>query len=136
MPLPLGDAWRGLCRVPGQAPFEPEPATLVPFCHLGYARGRCAHFPTTDAGADAVRFVVCREGDAAIDVQFVCERAHHPFAHGSLRYSLALRGFVDAAEENLLRQAEAYIESYLRRKEANYGEKKRSLPDEHPSKQP
>jgi hypothetical protein len=119
MPLPLGDAWQGLCCVPGQPPCEPEPATLVSLCHLGYARGRCAHFPTADPGADAVRFVVCREGDTGIDLQFVFERAHHPFALGRLRYSPALRGFVDAAEGSLLRQAEAYIESYLRRKEAS-----------------
>jgi hypothetical protein len=116
MPLPLGDAWRGLCRAPGVEPFEPEQTMLVPFCHLGYARGRCAHFPKSDSGADAVRFVVNRESNTEIKLYYVLERDHHPFSHGQLCYSLSLSRFNEGAEENVLCQAAAYVESYLRRR--------------------
>jgi hypothetical protein len=116
MPLPLGDAWRGLCRAAAGQPFEPEPAMLVPLCHLGYARGRCAHFPPTDAGADAVRFAVDQESAAEISLCYVLERDHHPFTHGCLLYSLTRGGFPEGPGDTLLRQAEAYLESYLRRR--------------------
>jgi hypothetical protein len=143
MPLPLGDAWRGLCRAAAEQPLEPEPAMLVPFCHLGYARGRCAHVPPDDAGADAVRFTVDRESSAEIRLYYVLERDHHPFSHGQLLYSLTHGGFPEGprertgvrrappnstgnfaphpvvrkfSEDTLLRQAEAYVESYLRRR--------------------
>jgi hypothetical protein len=115
MPLPLGDAWRGICRAPGVEPFEPDQAALVPFCHLGYARGRCAHFPASDDAADAIRFAVDREAGAEIHLHYVCERNHHPFSLGKLCYSLSVGQFREEAAENLLRQAEAYIASYLRR---------------------
>jgi hypothetical protein len=116
MPLPLGDAWRGLCRASQAEPFEPEQAVLVPLCHLGYARGRCAHFPEGDSGADAIRFAVYQEGSTEIELYYVLERDHHPFAHGKLRYSLSLGGFEDGATEHVRRQAAAYVESYLRRR--------------------
>jgi hypothetical protein len=122
MPLPLGDAWRGLCRAPQAEPFEPEQALLVPFCHLGYARGRCGHFPQNDSAADAIRFAVYRESSTGIELYYVLERNHHPFSHGKLRYSLSPnavleeRPFLEGTAENVLRQAEAYVESYLRRR--------------------
>ncbi len=116
MPLPLGDAWRGICRAATGQPFEPEPAMLVPFCHLGYARGRCAHFPQSDPGADAVRFAVDRESSAEVGLYYVLERDHHPFSHGRLLYSLTRGAFPEELGDTLLRQAEAYIESYLRRR--------------------
>jgi hypothetical protein len=116
MPLPLGDAWRGLCQAAAGQPFEPEPAMLVPFCHLGYARGRCAHFPPSEGGPDAVRFTVDRESSAEISVYYVLERDHHPFTHGQLLYSLTRGGFPEGRRDTLLHQAEAYVESYLRRR--------------------
>jgi hypothetical protein len=116
MPLPLGDAWRGLCRAREADPFEPEQAMLVPVCHLGYARGRCVHFPKSDAGADAIRFAVYRESSTEIELYYVLERDHHPFSHGKLRYSVSLGGFAEPTAENVLCQAQAYIDSYLRRR--------------------
>jgi hypothetical protein len=89
---------------------------LVPFCHLGYARGRCAHFAPGDAGADAVRFTVDQESAAEIGLCYVLERDHHPFTHGRLLYSLTRGGFPEGPGNTLLRQAEAYVESYLRRR--------------------
>jgi hypothetical protein len=119
LPLPLGDAWTGLCRASHDTPLEPEPASLVGLCHLGYARGRCARFPKDDLGPDAVRFAVSRDSGASLDLCYVLERDHHPFAHGSLSYSPASRRFISQPSCPIMtRQAEAYVESYLRRKEA------------------
>ena len=117
LPLPLGDAWPGLCHASGGVPVAPEAASLVSLCHLGYARGRCSHFPKDDAGPDAVRFGISADTGAALAIHYVLERDHHPFAHGPLSYSVATGRFVEAVPEDILmRQAEAYVESYLRRR--------------------
>ncbi len=103
--------------------MEPEPALLMAHCHLGYARGKCAHFPRNDAGPDAIRFAVSRHSGGSLDLYYVQEREHHPFAHGPLRYSITLRRFLQEAPHHILpgrivaRQAEAYVESYLRRQQ-------------------
>ena len=53
----------------------------------------------------------------AIGIYYVVERDHHPFAHGRLEYSLTAAAFVTPPESaTLARQAQAYVESYLRRK--------------------
>jgi hypothetical protein len=119
--LPLGAWWKGVCfAVPG-APLVERVAAGAgwcdPNCNLGYARGACARFPEGD-GPDAVRFTISSHESAAIHIYYVVERDHHPFAHGRLEYSLAPAGLVTPAETATLeRQAEAYVESYLRRKE-------------------
>ena len=83
---------------------------------MGYVRGRCARYPQTDAG-DAVRFLVARDRDDLIRIEFVVERDHHPYAHGTLEYSRALRRLADPDAASVLnRQALAYVESYLRRR--------------------
>jgi hypothetical protein len=121
LPLPLGDGWSGLCHAPNGPPVEPDQAQLVALCHLGYVRGRCRHFPKDDTGADAVRFAVSADSGTAVDLDYVLERDHHPFAHGSMSYSLPLRRFLSTGALSqpgariLARQAEAYVESYLRR---------------------
>lgn len=105
--LPLGDRWAGLCHTDPVSPAEPQDALC---CNLGYARGQCTRFPD-DAGPDAVRFTIARDDGAAVQVYYVVERDHHPFAHGPL----------DAASGGaplLQRQAAAYLESYRRRKGA------------------
>ncbi len=114
--LPLGDEWAGVCRAaPGPSP-EPEEAVLRSLCNLGYARGMCARFPGDD-GPDAVRFSVSRDDGASLGIYYVMERDHHPFAHGPLEYSLAGAAFVNPPlREIAIRQATAYVESYLRRK--------------------
>jgi hypothetical protein len=96
---------------------------LRPLCNLGYARETCARFPAGD-GPDAVRFTISRCDGATLRLYYVMERDHHPFAHGPLEYSRAARSFAaptasetpPAAQELVLRQAQAYVESYLRRK--------------------
>ena len=115
--LPLGDMWAGLCRAARDAPWQPDHATLQPYCNLGYARGACAHFPDDD-GPDAVRFTVYADDGAVIRLYHVLERDHHPFAHGPLEYPLAA---APAADSLLARQAHAYVQSYLRRKQSTLG---------------
>ncbi|HUP03435.1 MAG TPA: hypothetical protein VMU19_05570 [Bryobacteraceae bacterium] len=113
--LPLGDSWSGLCRAVPDAPGRPDNALLRPLCNLGYARGTCPSFPAGD-GPDAVRFTIRAANDAGVSLYYVLERDHHPFAHGPLEYSRRERALVaPPPDQNLNRQALAYIESYLRR---------------------
>jgi hypothetical protein len=119
--LPLGDSWAGTCLASPEQPWQPKEAALRPLCNLGYARGTCGHFPAGD-GPDAVRFAISASDGAAIRLYFVVERDHHPFAHGPLEYSLATRAFAQPpASETMLRQAHAYVESFLRRKSEETG---------------
>jgi hypothetical protein len=119
--LPLGDWWKGVClAVPG-APLAETGAAGGSFCdtgcNFGYARGACARFPQGE-GPDAVRFTISSHENATICIYYVVERDHHPFAHGRLEYSLTASAFVAPPEAAALaRQAEAYVVSYLRRKE-------------------
>jgi hypothetical protein len=106
--LPLGDFWEGVCTAAGTA-------SSLSACNLGYARGECPRFPDT-AGPDAVRFVVRRDDGASLSILWVAERDHHPCSHGSLDYLLADAAFREPAEPVLTAQAQAYVQSYLRRK--------------------
>ena len=115
--LPLGDAWSGTCRARTGPPQSPGEEQLRHLCNFGYARGRCDRFPLQDAGSDAVRFTIAGDDGSSLRIYYVEERDHHPFAHGPLEYLLAGRGFLDKPKSEILaRQAEAYAESYLRRK--------------------
>lgn len=117
--LPLGDLWAGVCRAaPGES-CAPDADVLWPLCHLGYARGQCPRFPAEDGGADAVRFTIRGGDERVVRLYYVLERDHHPLAHGSLEYSLSRAALANApANPILCRQAEAYVASYLRRKNA------------------
>ena len=117
--LPLGDWWKGICHA---IPGAPQNAGSVgcdtsgALCNLGYARGGCARFPEGD-GPDAARFTISRHDHAIIGIDYVLERDHHPFANGRLEYSLAAAAFLTPPESAILtRQAQAYAESYLRRR--------------------
>jgi hypothetical protein len=113
--LPLGDWWSGLCHAPG-VPREAGGTCGDTGCNLGYARGACARFPEGE-GPDAVRFTIAGHQGGIVRIGYVVERDHHPFAHGRLEYSAAAGGFAPPSLPVLLaRQAEAYVESYLRRK--------------------
>jgi hypothetical protein len=117
--LPLGNLWSGMCRAVPNQTRAPEESVLRRVCQLGYARGHCLRFPADDSGADAVRFTLSRHEADSLHLYYVLERDHHPFSHGPLEYSLVTRRLVQApASEILARQAEAYAESYLRRKSA------------------
>jgi hypothetical protein len=120
LPLPLGDSWEGVCRAGQGPPAEPDPTQIRSLCQLGYARGACGRFPVHDPGPDAVRFAITAVTAPSLQLSYVLERDHHPFAHGSLSYSFAAGRFLQGPEDSSLpeiaaRQAEAYVESYLRR---------------------
>ena len=115
--LPLGGDWAGICHAAPEHSWQPDAPMLRPLCNLGYARGACNRFPDDD-GPDAVRFTISSDDGATLRLYYVVERNHHPFAHGPLEYSLASKSLViPPASENLNRQAQAYVESYLRRME-------------------
>jgi len=83
---------------------------------MGYARGRCPRYPQADDG-DAVRFLIARDQDELIRIEYAVERDHHPYAHGAFEYSRALGGFAGSSGNALLaRQALAFVTSYLRRR--------------------
>jgi len=107
----LGDLYTGRCRIAGGTPDE---LTIADGCNLGYARGRCAHFPS-EGGPDSVRFSVAKHDGAAIQILYSMERDHRPFENGSLDYSTEARTFQGAPHEALERLAYAYVRSYLRR---------------------
>jgi hypothetical protein len=114
--LPLGDDWAGVCRAAPENPWQPDAATLRPLCNLGYARGACSRFPDDD-GPDAVRFTVSSDDGATLRLYYVVERNHHPVAHGPLAWSRGIAAFAEQPGSlSLRRQAQAYVESYLRRK--------------------
>src|SRR5579884_712690 len=86
--LPLGGAWRGVCRAVAGESWLPDSAGRERRCNLGYARGDCPRFPG-DAGPDAIRFTISRDDGSALRMYYVAERDHHPFAHGPLEYATA-----------------------------------------------
>jgi len=109
--LPLGDAYTGECR----AGAAPDQVTMREICNMGYARGRCAGCP--EEGPDAVRFAVAGHNAGVISIRCVVERDYLPFWNGTLTYSESIRAVSGATNAVLERQAGAYAESYLRRKE-------------------
>jgi len=114
--LPLGDPYHGMCLVNPTREIRPEMAVLRQYCNQGYARGKCPQFPK-EAGPDAVRFMVAGDQNDVLQLQYLVEKAHAPLEHGPLEYSVANSRFlVGHSNELLRRQAQAYAESYLRRK--------------------
>ena len=113
--MPLGDAWSGVCRAPGEGEWMPDPNTLQQLCNFGYARERCARVPADSP--DAVRFGVSYDLDGIVGINWVMEKDHLPFAHGPLEYSRLDAGFRAAHPDACVsQQAQAYVSSYLRRK--------------------
>lgn len=114
-PLPLGDAWTGVCLAQPGDPVEPLDAWLS-LCNLGYARGTCPRFPSTGE-PDAVRFAIARDDGNYLQIYYVLERGHHPFDHGSVEYHRDADVFQPPLPATPFRdQARAYVASYLRRK--------------------
>ena len=85
---------------------------------MGYARGKCPRFPDRPA-PDAVRFLIARDRDQMIQIDYVTERDHHPGTRGTLEYSRVTGASTGALTDPLLeKQAHAYVLSYLRRRPA------------------
>ena len=117
--LPLGDSWAGQCRADPEHAAPPPEASLHTLCNLGYARGSCSRFPASH-GPDAARFSLTLDAGSRLGMCYVLECDHLPFAHGPLEYSVEMGAFVAPPAGGVLRrQAEAYVQSYLRRKDEN-----------------
>jgi len=113
--LPLGDPYAGLCKARAQ-PHVPSESALRDLCNQGYARGSCGEFPR-ESDPDAIRFGIARDSGGIVRIVFVVESNHLPHEHGAVEYSRESGQFVQApAEEIPRKQAQAYLESYLRRK--------------------
>jgi hypothetical protein len=111
----LGDLYAGLCRAEAGSACRPDEQTVQDRCNLGYARGRCVHFPPAD-GPDAVRFSVAKHEEAAIRILYSLECDHRPLSNGALEYSTQASAFVGPPpDRSLERLAAAYVRSYLRR---------------------
>ena len=109
--LPLGDAYGGVCHARASSPFEPPEETQRDLCNCGYARRRCPHFPDNGA-ADAVRFSVTGDQDGRVTLVYILEKDHAPMEHGLMDRDAT------GGPEPLASQARAFIESYLRQRNA------------------
>ena len=115
-PMPLGDAWRGVCRATPEGEWLPDAGTTRQLCNFGYAGEKCPRFPC--GGPDAVRFAISHDQDELIRIYWVVEKDHLPFAHGPLEYSRVEGAFQPPHPDACIaQQAQAYVSSYLRRKE-------------------
>ena len=116
--LPLGDFWDGVCQAQTSGnPWRPDEDTVLSLCNIGYARGCCARFPHAD-GPDAVRFAVSGDDGFSVRLHYTLERDHHPYAYGPLEFRRKEGVLAETSISELLaRQAEAYVKSYLRRKD-------------------
>ncbi len=93
----------------------PPDSVLTEGCNRGYSRGACDRFPAGST-IDAVRFHVAGTTVDTFQIQYVLERDGWPAADGVLIYSRVEQRFPDAHNDPVLqRQAEAFLESYLRR---------------------
>jgi hypothetical protein len=105
--LPLGDAFSGVCRAPGSS-VQPDETRMREVCNLGLGRHACDQFPQGSA-ADAVRFHVAKDSGELIDIQYVFEKDCWPGERGDA---------TSLADETSRRQAAAFLESYLMRRNA------------------
>ncbi len=112
--LPLGDAFAGECRAPGNS-LQPDETRLREVCNVGYGRYACDQFPGASA-ADAIRFHVAQDAGESIRLQYVFEKDCWPGDHGSLQYSVSREFSPMPLDATLRRQAQAFLESYLRRR--------------------
>jgi hypothetical protein len=114
--LPLGDAYAGECRA-GAVVFQPDETRSRETCNLGYGRACCDRFPQGTA-SDAVRFHVAGDEGELIRIQYVFEKDCWPQEHGVMECR-ATSGDVPSGPDNavLRRQAAAFVESYVRRRD-------------------
>ena len=66
--------------------------------------------------ADAIRFHVTQDSGELIHIQYVFEKECWPGEHGSFDYSVSQKLSSALVDETLCRQAQAFLESYLRRR--------------------
>jgi hypothetical protein len=125
--LPLGCGWSGHCTAPGHEGELPPQDILESLCNLGYA-GNCGWSPAQRTW-DAVRFAVSTPNgssrgkrlSSALDspsrvlrLIYVCERDHHPVAHGELTFDLTTATWQRGHDDTRIQKmAECFLESYL-----------------------
>jgi hypothetical protein len=89
---------------------------LRELCNRGYPRNRCPRFPSGE-GPDMVRFSVTADQGDILRIYYVVEKNGSPMEYGDIEYEVATRRFRASLAGGMLeRQAQAYAESYLRRK--------------------
>jgi hypothetical protein len=115
--LPLGDAFAGECRAPA-CTAQPEESRMRELCNVGYGRAVCDQFPRDPASRDAIRFHVAKDDGELIQIQYVFERECWPAGHGTIEFAVKHELPLGTADEILGRQAEVFVESYLRRRDA------------------
>jgi hypothetical protein len=115
--LPLGDAFAGECRAPNCS-GQPEESRMREVCNVGYGRTVCEQFPPDSSASDAIRFHIAKDDGKVIQIQYVFERECWPAARGTIESVAAQELALPIADEILRRQAEAFLESYIRRRDA------------------
>ena len=115
---PLGEPYAGVCRARKGEDFRPGEDFLVDVCNLGYPALTCTRFPR-QAGPDAVRFAVMADDGRVVRIAYVVEKGHASYENGFLEYDRAANRWSSRKVQPLLeRQAEAYLNSYLRQERA------------------
>ena len=118
--LPLGDAFRGVCRAIPDQSFEPDAQCQRQFCNRGYARAGCARFPHDD-GTDAIRFSIESDDGARLEIVYVFETNWSPESYGRTECSYDGRVEDEQLDPLLRRQMEAFLLSYLSRRRNSSG---------------
>ncbi len=112
-PVPLGDFYRGECRSQTD-PYIPDDERLF-LCNLGYAREECPRFPA-ESRADQTRFAIAENTPFRLMIRVVQESAYRPLASLTLEFDLERQVWTASHSDPMIqRQAEAYVEAYLRR---------------------
>ncbi len=114
---PLGEPYTGVCRAREAEDFRPGEDFLIDVCNLGYPALTCTRFPG-EPGPDAVRFSVMADDDRVVRIAYVIEKGHASFENGCLEYDRGADAWSGGKVQLLLeRQADAYLNSYLRHKQ-------------------
>jgi hypothetical protein len=112
--LPLGSGFCGTCRAHAEE-SKPTDDELREFCNLGYSAG-CPRLPVARR-ADCVRFVVMRDSEEKIVLDYIYEREHAPVERGQVEYDCTGQNWpVRLNDECAQRQAECYLATYLERR--------------------
>ena len=112
--LPLGAGFCGTCRA-GNEESHPTDDELRDFCNLGYSAD-CPRLPSVRR-ADCLRFVVMRESEGIIILDYIYERDHAPVERGQLQYDCLQESWpLPLSDECAQRQAECFLAVYLERR--------------------
>jgi hypothetical protein len=115
-PVPLGDVYRGECRSQSE-PYVPDDDRLF-LCNMGYARDECPRFPA-ESRADQTRFAIASDVPPLLMIRVVQESAWRPLVSVTVEFDLERQVWISALADPIIqRQAEAYLEAYLRRRPA------------------